>query len=281
SVWPRSLTAALARSTEALSTVSDDPPRRRYSPAKLVLCATRSIVAGVAEGCRQSGCALLGGETAEMPGFYGQGEYDMAGFCVGIVEKNAILDGSQVSTGDVLIGLPSSGVHSNGYSLVRKIMADAPRQPGLGGQSVEQSTGYGWDECPEFLGGQSLGDVLLTPTQLYVKPVLAALKAGLEIHAMAHITGGGFPENLPRCLGKNQSIYIEAESWPVLPIFKWLQAAGNVAISEMFNTFNMGIGFVLVVPADQAAAALAHFQSAYQIGTIIDGNGVVTGLPEG
>ncbi|MEM9806041.1 MAG: phosphoribosylformylglycinamidine cyclo-ligase [Cyanobacteria bacterium P01_D01_bin.56] len=239
------------------------------------------VVAGVAEGCRQSGCALLGGETAEMPGFYGQGEYDMAGFCVGIVEKRAIVDGSQVQVGDVLIGLPSSGVHSNGYSLVRKIMADAPRQEALCGRASDRTVGYDWDECPELLAGQSLGAVLLTPTQLYVKPVLAALKSGLEIHAMAHITGGGFPENLPRCLGENQSIYIEANSWPILPIFKWLQAAGNVAIAEMFNTFNMGIGFVLIVPADQADTALAQFESAYRIGKVIEGNGVVTGLPEG
>ncbi|MEM7795941.1 MAG: phosphoribosylformylglycinamidine cyclo-ligase [Cyanobacteria bacterium P01_C01_bin.118] len=238
------------------------------------------VVAGVAEGCRQSGCALLGGETAEMPGFYGQGEYDMAGFCVGIVEKSAILDGSQVQTGDVLIGLPSSGVHSNGYSLVRKIMAEAPRQKGLGDPSFEQTMGYRWDECPEGLGGQSLGEVLLTPTQLYVKPVLAALKAGINIHAMAHITGGGFHENLPRCLEENQSIYIETDSWPVLPIFKWLQAAGNVAPAEMFHTFNMGIGFVIIVPADQANAAMIHFPTAYPIGQVIDGSGVVTGLPE-
>lgn len=161
------------------------------------------VVAGVAEGCRQSGCALLGGETAEMPGFYGQGEYDMAGFCVGIVEKSAILDGSQVRTGDVLIGLPSSGVHSNGYSLVRKIMAEAPRQESLVGQAVERSVGYGWDECPELLARQALGEVLLTPTQLYVKPVLAALKRGLEIHAMAHITG---VVSLKTCLGASVKI---------------------------------------------------------------------------
>ncbi|MBT9311704.1 phosphoribosylformylglycinamidine cyclo-ligase [Leptothoe kymatousa] len=239
------------------------------------------VVAGVATGCRQSGCALLGGETAEMPGFYGQGEYDMAGFCVGIVEKSAILDGSQVQVGDVLIGLPSSGVHSNGYSLVRKIVAEAGRQDDLGGGTGSRAVGYGWDECPQLLGGQSLGDALLAPTQLYVKPILAALKSGLEVHAMAHITGGGFPENLPRCLGKNQSIYIEADSWPILPIFQWLQAAGGVATAEMFNTFNMGIGFVVIVPAAQADAALAQFEVAYRIGTVTDGNGVVTGLPEG
>ncbi|MEO0867675.1 MAG: phosphoribosylformylglycinamidine cyclo-ligase [Cyanobacteria bacterium J06642_11] len=239
------------------------------------------VVAGVAAGCRQSGCALLGGETAEMPGFYGQGEYDMAGFCVGIVEKSAILDGSKVQVGDVLIGLPSSGVHSNGYSLVRKIMADAPRQEALAGNAQGRSIGYGWDECPELLAGRSLGEVLLTPTQLYVKPVQAALKSGLDIHAMAHITGGGFPENLPRCIGKNQSIYIEANSWPILPVFKWLQAAGSVATAEMFNTFNMGIGFVVIVPAEQADAAMEQFEVAYRIGTVIEGNGVVTGLPEG
>ena len=180
----------------------------------------------------------------------------------------------------MVIGLPSSGVHSNGYSLVRKIMAEAPRRVELG-DADRSGVGYGWDECPQLLGGQSLGEVLLTPTQLYVKPVLAALKAGLEIHAMAHITGGGFPENLPRCLGKNQSIYIEADSWPVLPIFKWLQAAGEVSTAEMFRTFNMGIGFIVIVNADHAVAALDHFQTAYRIGTIIDGNGVVTGLPEG
>ncbi|MEM9264063.1 MAG: phosphoribosylformylglycinamidine cyclo-ligase [Cyanobacteria bacterium P01_F01_bin.13] len=238
------------------------------------------VVSGVAEGCRQSGCALLGGETAEMPGFYGQGEYDMAGFCVGIVEKSAILGGSRVCIGDVLIGLPSSGVHSNGYSLVRKIMAEAPRQSDLAGQAT-QNIGYSWDECPRLLAGQSLGEVLLAPTQLYVKPVLAAIRDGLEIHAMVHITGGGFHENLPRCLGENQSIYIEADSWPILPIFRWLQAAGSVAIAEMFKTFNMGIGFVVVVPADQADAALAHFRPAYRIGTVINGHGVVTGLPEG
>ena len=239
------------------------------------------VVAGVAEGCRQSGCALLGGETAEMPGFYGQGEYDMAGFCVGIVEKSKILDGSRVAIGDVLIGLPSSGVHSNGYSLVRKIMAEAPRQASLADGQRDQTVGYGWDECPELLAGQSLGEVLLTPTQLYVKPVLSALNSGLDIHAMAHVTGGGFPENLPRCLGENQSIYIEADSWPILPVFKWLQAAGNVAPAEMFKTFNMGIGFVIIVPADQANTALTHFPTAYRIGHVIEGTGVVTGLPEG
>ena len=241
------------------------------------------VVTGVAEGCRQAGCALLGGETAQMPCFYGQREYDMAGFCVGIVEKSKILDGSKVRCGDVLVGLASSGVHSNGYSLVRKIMAEAPRQSRLGGKA-DRETGYSWDECPQQLGGQSLGEALLTPTQLYVQPVLAALEAEIDIHAMAHITGGGFAENLPRCLGPDQSIYIEAHSWPVLPIFEWLQAAGGVAPKEMFNTFNMGIGYVAIVAEAEADTALAHFRQlglgAYPIGQVVSGSGVVQGLPE-
>ncbi|MEO0455050.1 MAG: phosphoribosylformylglycinamidine cyclo-ligase [Cyanobacteria bacterium P01_A01_bin.114] len=234
------------------------------------------VVTGVATGCQQSGCALLGGETAEMPGFYGPGEYDLAGFCVGIVEKQHILDGSQVQLGDVVIGLASSGVHSNGFSLVRKIVADAPRTGRVG---------YDWSETPEGLGGQSLGECLLTPTQIYVKPVLAALKDGLEIHAMAHITGGGLPENLPRCLGADQSIYIDVNSWPTLPIFEWLMAAGSVTRSEMFNTFNMGIGFGVIVAAETKDAALACFRAqgvaAYQIGTVVAGDGTLQGLPEG
>ncbi|HEY9889396.1 MAG TPA: phosphoribosylformylglycinamidine cyclo-ligase, partial [Candidatus Obscuribacterales bacterium] len=152
-----------------------------------------AVVAGVADGCRQAGCALIGGETAEMPGFYAPGEYDLAGFCVGIVEKAKILDGSQLAVGDVVIGLASSGIHSNGYSLVRKIMAEADR-------SDRATPGYDWQECPAILGGQSLATALLTPTQIYVQPILAAQRAELPIHAMAHITGGGIPENLPRCL---------------------------------------------------------------------------------
>ncbi|MGF1457561.1 MAG: phosphoribosylformylglycinamidine cyclo-ligase [Leptolyngbyaceae cyanobacterium] len=234
-----------------------------------------AVVAGIATGCRQAGCALVGGETAEMPGFYGPGEYDLAGFCVGIVEKADILDGSQVTAGDVAIGLASSGIHSNGYSLVRKIMAEAPRNDG--------TAGYDWQDCPKELGGQTLADSLLTPTQLYVKPVLAAPAAGLTIHGMAHITGGGLPENLPRCLGDRHTLQLQTDSWPILPIFDWLAAAGQVAPAAMFNTFNMGIGYVVIVPADQAAPAIAHFQTegvaAYQIGAIIPGDGSLVGIP--
>lgn len=227
------------------------------------------VVVGIAAGCRLAGCALLGGETAEMPGFYSPGEYDLAGFCVGIVERSKLLDGSQVQVGDVAIGLASQGVHSNGFSLVRKIVGDR---------------GFDWGDRPEMLAGNSLGEVLLTPTQIYVRPVLAALKQGLDIHAMAHITGGGLPENLPRCLGKDQAVKINPGSWNILPIFEWLAQTGNVPPSEMFNTFNMGIGFVVLVPPNQVTPTIQYFESqmipAYAIGEVISGNGKLIGLPE-
>ncbi len=220
------------------------------------------VVSGISTGCRSAGCALLGGETAEMPGFYQPGEYDLAGFCVGIAEKRRILDGSQVRVGDVAIGLASQGVHSNGFSLVRKIV---------------ETSGHSLSDRPESLGGQTLGEVLLTPTQIYVKPVLAALRSGLEVHGMAHITGGGLPENLPRCLGENQSIQVSADRWTAPPIFDWLAEQGSVERSEMFNTFNMGIGFVLLVPPSQADQTIQWFQSqkmaAWAIGEVIEGTG--------
>jgi phosphoribosylformylglycinamidine cyclo-ligase len=225
------------------------------------------VVAGISQGCQSARCALLGGETAEMPGFYKPGEYDLAGFCVGIVEKSQMLDGSQVQVGDVAISLASQGVHSNGFSLVRKIVA----------QSAD------WSDHLDFTEG-NLGETFLTPTQIYVKPVLAALKTGLEIHGMAHITGGGLPENLPRCLGKGQSIKINPNSWFIPPIFKWLADTGSVSPSDMFNTFNMGIGFVLLVPPNQAEQAISWFGSqdiaAYAIGEVILGSGNLEGLPE-
>jgi len=235
-----------------------------------------AVVKGVAAGCRQANCALIGGETAEMPGFYSPGDYDLAGFCVGIVEKANLLDGTQVALGDRVIGLASRGIHSNGYSLVRKLMAEADR-PG------RDRPGYDWHECPDGLGGVSLGEALLTPTQIYVAPVLAARQAGLPIHGMAHITGGGLPENLPRCLGTAQGIDVIPHSWPVLPIFQWLMQAGDIAAAAMFDTFNMGIGFALVIPPDAEAMAIAHFQqwgiAAYAIGTVVAGEGQLTGLP--
>ena len=224
------------------------------------------VVTGIVEGCRMSGCALLGGETAEMPGFYPLGEYDVAGFCVGIVERRRLLDGSQVKQGDVVIGLASQGLHSNGFSLVRRIV-----------------DGLDWQECPELLGGQRLSDVLLTPTQIYVQPVLEALRTGIEIHGMAHITGGGIPENLPRCLNRGQSVQIDPQSWSVPPIFRWLAQTGQVSDRVMFETFNMGIGYVLVVPPAQSEATLAWFEArqieAYRLGEVIEGTGYVVGLP--
>jgi phosphoribosylformylglycinamidine cyclo-ligase len=220
------------------------------------------VVAGIASGCQQAGCALLGGETAEMPGFYQVGEYDLAGFCVGIVEKSQMLNGSQVQVGDVAIALPSSGVHSNGLSLVRKIVSDR---------------GFSWDDTPELLGGATIGETFLQPTRIYVKPVLAARKAGLEIHGMAHITGGGLPENLPRCLGQGQSITIHPKSWTIPPIFQWLAEAGSVSMEAMYNTFNMGIGFVLLIPPQQVEQTIQFFTSedisACVIGEVITGEG--------
>ena len=220
------------------------------------------VVKGIAEGCRLSGCALLGGETAEMPGFYQLGEYDLAGFCVGVVEKSQLLDASQVKIGDIAIALASSGVHSNGFSLVRKIVS---------------SGGFAWNDKPEILRGNTLGAELITPTKIYVRPVLDAIKQGIEIHGMAHITGGGLPENLPRCLAPNQSIQVNLSSWEVPPIFRWLAEAGRVSEDAMLETFNMGIGFVILVAPEQAKFTQQWFESqgiaAYEIGKVTAGNG--------
>ncbi|MGL4379017.1 MAG: phosphoribosylformylglycinamidine cyclo-ligase [Microcoleaceae cyanobacterium] len=227
------------------------------------------VVSGITEGCKLSGCALLGGETAEMPGFYQPGEYDLAGFCVGIVDRARLLDGSQVQGGDIAIALASTGVHSNGFSLVRKIITDR---------------GFQWSDRPEELGGKSLGEVLLTPTQIYVKPILEGMAQGLDFHGMAHITGGGLPENLPRCLGANQSIKVNYNSWEILPVFQWLSQVGQVSLAEMFNTFNMGIGFVVLVSPAQVQLTLNWFKAqglaAFEIGEVISGEGeLVMELP--
>ncbi len=236
------------------------------------------VVAGITDGCRQSGCALLGGETAEMPGFYQPGEYDLAGFCVGIVEKSQMLDGSRVQVGDVALALSSSGVHSNGFSLIRKIVDELPKT------RSDADVTTNWQACPELLGGRSLGEVLLTPTKIYVQPVLQAQLTGMEIHGMAHITGGGLPENLPRCLAEGQSVKIDTTSWVIPPIFQWLAQAGQVSVNSMFNTFNMGIGFVLIVPPNQADETLNWFKSqdveSYKIGEVIEGTGEVVGIPD-
>jgi phosphoribosylformylglycinamidine cyclo-ligase len=226
------------------------------------------VVKGVTEGCRQAGCALLGGETAEMPGFYQPGEYDLAGFTVGVVEKDQMIDGSQIQVGDVAIGLTSSGVHSNGYSLVRKII---------------ETVGASWDDRPTELGGLTVGEVYLTPTQIYVRTIMAAKKAQLPIRGMAHITGGGLPENLPRCLGAGLSVEVDRGSWPVPAAFQWLANQGQVADRDMYHTFNMGIGYVVIVPKSEAASALDWFKGqgvvGYSIGTIVAGNGELLGIP--
>ncbi len=243
---------------------------------KLEPAALAAVVEGIAAGCRQAGCALLGGETAEMPGFYGPGEYDLAGFCVGVVEKSQILDGRQVQAGDRVIGLASSGAHSNGFSLVRKVVAE--------GQRPDSGIGYRWDEAVPGLGEQTLGELLLTPTRIYVDPVLKARREGMAIHAMAHVTGGGLPENLPRCLGAGQDIHLELGSWPVPPLFSWLAAAGQVPERDLYHTFNMGLGFALVLPPAEVDGALSwlsqHQVAAYAVGEVVAGTGQVTGLPE-
>ena len=221
-----------------------------------------AIVAGVAEGCRQAGCALVGGETAEMPGMYQDGEYDIAGYTTGVVEKSKLIDGSKVKAGDVLVGIASTGVHSNGFSLVRKIVADA---------GLEFT-----DEIPEF-GGRRLGDVLLTPTRIYVKQVLDVIR-NCDVHGVAHITGGGFDENIPRVLHEGQGLEIFEGSWEILPVFKMLEKWGGVPHREMFNIFNMGIGMVVVLDGSEADKAIeilrSHGETATVIGKVTDKEGV-------
>lgn len=195
-----------------------------------------AVVSGVAEGCRQAGCALIGGETAEMPGFYPVGEYDVAGFTVGIVDKKKIIDGSKICAGDVVLGLPSTGVHSNGFSLARKVLLE--------------HAGLKMDEEVAELQ-EKLGDVILTPTKIYVKTILELLEQA-EIKGMAHITRGGLLENVPRVLPDNCQVHIDSTTWPALPIFQLIQEKGNVEKREMFRTFNMGIGYVLICDAANA-----------------------------
>lgn len=232
---------------------------------KVVPEKIESIVAGIAEGCHESGCALIGGETAEMPGMYSEGEYDIAGFTVGVVDKSKIVNGSTIAAGDTVIGLASSGVHSNGFSLVRKLL-------------LEQA-GYGLQDGLPELGGEVLGDVLLTPTKLYVKPVLGLLEQ-VKVKGMAHITGGGFIENIPRVLPEGVNAEIDYGSWPILPIFSLLQQKGNVSNRDMFTTFNMGIGLVIVVSEQDAEASLSALRAAgetpYVIGRVTSGEGIVT-----
>ncbi len=222
------------------------------------------LVSGVANGCRQSGMALLGGETAEMPGFYGTGEYDMAGFAVGVVEKDNIIDGSKIKAGDVLIGLPSSGVHSNGFSLVRKIFLDQEKM------TMDDTLGP---------SGKTLGEYLIEPTKIYVKAVQALMNT-VDVHGMSHITGGGFHENIPRMLPEGLQVCVNEGSWTKPEIFDLIQSYGKLETLEMFHTFNMGIGFVAAVDAENAQAAIKAIEEtgekAVIIGTVESGTeGVV------
>jgi phosphoribosylformylglycinamidine cyclo-ligase len=218
-----------------------------------------AVVASIAEGCRQAGCALIGGETAEMPGMYAPGDYDLAGFCVGAVERSELLDGSRVAPGDVVVGVASSGVHSNGFSLVRRIIAER-----------------GWDLAAEapFLPGVSLGAALLEPTRIYVKPLLPLVRNGL-IHGLAHITGGGLLENIPRVLPDGCRAEIDANSWEFPPLFGLLQEGGAIVPQEMARTFNCGIGMVAIVAAAHADAVIARLETAGKqarvIGRIVEG----------
>ncbi len=230
---------------------------------KLVPEKVEQIVKGVSEGCIQAGCALIGGETAEMPGFYPVDEYDLAGFVVGIVDKEKMIDGSKMQSGDVLIGLASSGIHSNGYSLVRKVF------------------NVGSDNLVRFNEslGSSVGEELLKPTRIYVKSVLSLLKE-FDVHGISHITGGGFIENIPRMIPSHLQAVVEKGTWTVHPIFKLLQELGEVEEIEMYNTFNMGIGMVLAVKAKDVDAVLAHLNTcgehATRIGSVTEGEGGLT-----
>ena len=220
-------------------------------PARL-----EAVVAGVAQGCLEAQAALIGGETAEMPGMYGENDYDLAGFAVGVAEKSQLITGEKIAEGDILLGLPSSGIHSNGYSLVRKVFFD---QKGMTGDTILTKS------------QQALSEALLTPTKIYVKAIMPLVKAGL-VNGMAHITGGGFVENVPRMLSKDLAAVIELGSWPILPIFEDLQTEGEIPAMEMYEIFNMGIGMVLAVSPDKVEAVKEELASigekSYIIGSV-------------
>lgn len=224
-----------------------------YATGKLNVDVAAAVVSGIGEGCVQAGCALIGGETAEMPGMYTGDDYDLAGFCVGVVEKSEIIDGSKVAAGDALIAVASSGPHSNGYSLIRKVI------------EVSQA------DVQADLQGKPLWQHLMAPTRIYVQPILALLKQ-LPVHAISHITGGGFQENIPRVLPAGTKAVVQESSWQWPAVFQWLQENGNIAREEMFRTFNCGVGLVLVVPAEQAEKTIAFLtdagEQAWQLGHV-------------
>ncbi len=230
-----------------------------YATGKLDVDVAAEVIKGIADGCEQAGAALVGGETAEMPGMYQDGDYDLAGFCVGVVEKAKIIDGRRIQPGDALLALASSGPHSNGYSLIRKILA-------VSGAKLDQA----------LTDGLTLGEALLAPTQIYVKPVLKLLEL-LEVKAIAHITGGGLTENLPRVLPSGVKAVIDTQSWRRPAIFQWLQQQGGVSEAEMWRTFNCGVGMIVCVAAEQTDSALQLLQAAgetvWRVGTIAAGQG--------
>ena len=214
-----------------------------YATGKLDVDVAASVIKGIADGCEMSGCALVGGETAEMPGMYHEGDYDLAGFCVGVVEKSEIIDGTAVKTGDTLIALGSSGAHSNGYSLIRKVLEVSGANP------------------TDLLEGKPLSEHFLAPTKIYVKSILQLIKQ-TEVHAIAHLTGGGFWENIPRVLPNNTKAVIDESSWQWPAIFNWLQEKGNISRYEMYRTFNCGVGMVIALPEKEVETALALLEQA-------------------
>ena len=226
-----------------------------YATDKLDVDVASAVVSGIADGCVLSGCALVGGETAEMPGMYHKGDYDIAGFCVGVAEKSRVIDGTKVAAGDQLIALASSGAHSNGFSLIRKVL------------EVNNT------DTNELLNGKSIGDHLIEPTKIYVKSVLELLKQ-VDVHALSHITGGGFWENIPRVLPESAQAIVDGNSWQWPEIFNWLKENGNITEHEMYRTFNCGVGMIIVVPADAVAQSIdiltAHGENAWHIGEIAD-----------
>lgn len=230
-----------------------------YATGKLDVDTAATVISGIGDGCQLANCALIGGETAEMPGMYQDEDYDLAGFCVGVVEESEVITGDNVQQGDVLIALASSGAHSNGYSLIRKV--------------IEVT---GTDVASEKLGERSLADALMAPTRIYVKSVNALQKSlgNANIHAMAHITGGGLTENLPRVLPENLAAQIDTSSWTLPEVFQWLQKGGNIETLEMYRTFNCGVGFILVIPADKAEQAMSELsasgETVWKIGKIIE-----------
>jgi phosphoribosylformylglycinamidine cyclo-ligase len=236
-----------------------------FACGKLDVAIAERVVAGIAAACKEAGCALIGGETAEMPGHYATEDYDLAGFTVGAVERDGIINGKDIKPGDVVLGLASSGPHSNGYSLIRKIVKDA---------------GLEFDSQAPFAPDQNLADILLAPTKLYIRPILDALKSGMVIKGLAHITGGGLLENIPRCLPKGTAVHLETGSWPLPPVFRWLATEAGLSTAELGRTLNCGIGMALICAAEDAGkitdALTRSGETVYMLGSVVTGERDVT-----